>query len=186
MWSFGSICRIGVCRARSSSACAAMPGTREMMNSALATLGGMPMSPQTAAIAPSMLTGSVRSSASLVEHDLDGANHLDVLGLDLELQRHLEQPARRAGRGCGTGGRIRAAARRSRRRLLDQPLGRLAVRRPLAHHVQALSRETACSSRCRRRGYLPNPSSPAATQARVAAPVVAVLRAASVEGGVAP
>ena len=34
--------------------------------------------------------------------------------------------------------------------------------------------------------YLPNPSRPAATHARVAAPVVAVFRAASVDGGVAP
>ena len=34
--------------------------------------------------------------------------------------------------------------------------------------------------------YLPKPSIPAATHARNAAPVVAVLRAASVEGGVAP
>ena len=65
-----------------------------MMKSASAIVGGMPRSPHTAAIAPSMLTGRRGPVRVLVQHELDGADHLDVIALDLELQRHLEQPRR--------------------------------------------------------------------------------------------
>ena len=81
-----------------------MPGTREMMNSALATAGGMPMSPHTAAIAPSMLTGSGGGRRARDRCHLDGADHLHVIPFDLELQRHLEEP-----RGAGVA-RVEAMA----------------------------------------------------------------------------
>ena len=138
MWSFGSICRIGCSRSRSSWAWAAMPGTREMMKSALATIGGMPRSPQTAAIAPSMLTGSgVPFCAVRAERQFHGADHLDVSALDLELQRHLEQPRRARIAGVETvaeaGQAFVRLQARGRRSLLRQP----AYDAPLPHQLEA-------------------------------------------------
>ena len=136
----------------SSSAWAAMPGTREMTNSASAIAGGIPRSPQTAAIAPSMLTGTVRPCAS-------GCSAMTIstariiwmwCALDLELQRHLEQPRRPRIAGveavpepgrrlAGRGAALAPAAPPPRDR--STRCARAPARR----------RGTACSSRCRRR-----------------------------------
>ena len=95
-YEIGSITRIGASRRCSSSACAARPGTREMISSASATSDGRPMSPQTAAMAPSMLIGSERSCERRVarERVLDRADELRVLLIDFELVRDLQQPRR--------------------------------------------------------------------------------------------
>ena len=71
-----------------------------------------------AAIAPSTLTGSGRPNCSsrAVERPLDGAQQPDVLALELELQRHLEQ-ARRARIA-----RVEAMAEAGRRFAVPQAL----------------------------------------------------------------
>ena len=117
---------------------------------------------------------------------LDRADHLDVLGLRPRAPAPSETAARRAGRACGSGGRSRAAVRPVSRHLLDAAVRRpRGTTRPCAP-ARGRYRGTACSSRCRRRDSGRSPARPAATHARSGAPVVAVLRAASVDGGVAP
>ena len=109
-----------------------------MMKSAFAIDGGIPRSLQTAAIAPSMLIGSVCSSATCarVQQHLDRADHLDVRAFDLELERHLKQ-----ARGARIA-RVEAVTE-SRERLagllpaIDDFRRRVAIRRALAHQLEA-------------------------------------------------
>ena len=113
-----------------------MPGTREMMNSALAISGGMPMSPQTAAIAPSMLTGSACPSGSAADHQFDGADHLDVRRLRPRARAPSGTAARRADRACGSDGRSPGSARRSRRTAARCSLAASRYEAPLAHQLE--------------------------------------------------
>ena len=116
MWSFGSIWRIGCWRSRSSCAWAAMPGTREMMKSALATVGGIPRSPQTAAMAPSMLIGSGGVSGLMARMRAASRprGSSGCASLRPRAPAPSERGAPRADRACGSGGRTPAARRRFR------------------------------------------------------------------------
>ena len=90
-----------------------MPGTREMMNSASAIVGGMPE------IAADGGDGAVdvdRQRPALgvgkvVQHQFHGANHADVIRLDFELQRHLEEPGGARVAGVEAMAEARAASR---------------------------------------------------------------------------
>ena len=156
-----------------------------MMKSALAISGGMPMSPQTAAIAPSMLTGMRVAAGAFADDQLHGANHLDVLSLDLQFERHLEQPrrARIAGVEAVAEAGNRFAASRGSSATMAAAASR--VRRSFAHELQpgveklhaALDVPAVVTTESEHAGRH------ARAQRR---PVVAVLRAASVDGGVTP
>ena len=122
-------------RVRSSCAWAMRPGRREMRNTALPSSYANPRSAVTAAMAPSTLTGSgwANSAARAIEHVLDRANQADVLALELELERHLEQPRRARVARVGPV----AEARRIFLLLdafLDESLGRL-LQRPSGPHL---------------------------------------------------
>ena len=153
MWSFGSIWRIGCSRLALFVRVRGDARHARDDEDRVGELGGKPRSPQIAAIAPSMLTGSGASVGQMLvsSSTLDGADHLDVLAFDLELQRHLEQP-----RGARIA-RVEAVAepgQRSRRasgivRTIVSAASR--VGRAAAHQRRARRRGTACRSRCRRR-----------------------------------
>ena len=140
-----------------------------------------------AAMAPSTLTGSgtLELLAPRLERTFGGADQPDVLAFELELERHLEQPRRaRIARvkAVAESRRHLPFAARTRRRSC-RPLPAATCRRAPASGPR---RETACTTRCRRRGAGRTPRMPAATQSLSGAPDVATLRAASVDGGVTP
>ena len=137
-----------VLRARARSVrVAARSGT-----SALPSSYANPRSAQIAAMAPSTLTGSGRpiSLWRAVERALDRTQHPDVLAFELEFERHLEQPRR------ARIARVKAMAESGRHDRLAHALVDQMRRPPPAStrrraSATAPDRETACTTRCRRR-----------------------------------
>ena len=119
-----------------------------------------------------------------VQHVLYCTNHLDVLGLGLQFERHLKQS------GGARVPRMEPVAESRRDFLgldttLDDLLGGAAIGRALSHQFESGIQELHAAFDVAAVVFA-EAEYPAATHARNAAPVVAVLRAASVEGGVAP
>ena len=152
----------------SSTACASSPGTREMMNSPLPSSGSNPRSPQTAAIAPSTLSGSgllARARASRSAR----ARRRAAAGSARRRARArapAAAAARRADRACGCGGRSPAGLGPLRSALSSERVARpssydmpcLAQREALLEEPHA-GLDVAAVVACRSRGRRPRRAS---------------------------
>ena len=132
--------RMGGWRVFSSSACAIRPGTREIMARPSATSASSPRSPQTAAIAPSMLIGKRRLLERRVprQRHLDGADVLRIEVVDLELVRDLQQPRHARIDGVIPMAESRRGDAIRLHELLDKIRGGRVHQHARAGHVEAL------------------------------------------------